>query len=295
MHRSRAMLRSIPLLVGGLLLLASCTAERDQGPSDPTASAAARDTSVTVPTQSSPSPTPPSPSDTPAARNVVIDEPKDGATVSSNPIRIEGRARTFENHVEIRADDENGQAIATGFATARGELGHFNPFDAEILLTVDPGDRVTITAIERSAEDGSIRSRHAITLPVAARMALLRIHFPNANRQSQDCAAVERVVRDVPASPAAARLALEALLRGPTQAEAVAGFRNPFPRGAALRSVNLKNGILTADFNDSMQNVGGSCRVQSIRAAIERTMREIPGVERVVITAMGDEATALQP
>ncbi|HEY0593542.1 MAG TPA: GerMN domain-containing protein, partial [Thermoanaerobaculia bacterium] len=61
------------------------------------------------------------------------------------------------------------------------------------------------------------------------------------------------------------------------------------------RSVNLKNGILTADFNDAMQNVGGSCRVQSIRAAIERTMREIPGVERVVITAMGDEATALQP
>ncbi len=287
--------RSSPLLVASLLLLAACTAERDERLPDTAAPPVAAETASIPPSRPAEAATPPAGAGRPTESNVVITAPKDGAAISSNPITIEGRARTFENHVEIRVEGENGEPLATSYATARGELGQFNPFSAAIFLTADPGSRLTITAIERSAKDGSVRSRHAITLTVAARRGPVRLFFPNANRQNEDCSVVERVVRDAPVSPAVARLALEALLRGPTQPELAAGFRNPFPPGAALRSVTLKDGVLTADFNDAMQNVGGSCRVQSIRAAIEKTLRAIPGIERVVITAMGDEATALQP
>lgn len=228
-------------------------------------------------------------------RNIILTAPRDGAMVKANPILIEGRARTFENHVEIRVDDAGGQPIATRHGTARGDIGRFNPFSEEIFLTVDPGSKITITAIERSARDGSIRTSHAITLGVDGRTMPIRLYFPNADRGGVDCSVVDPVVRDVPTSISSARLALEALLRGPTQPEAVAGFRNPFPQGAAVRSVNLKGGTLTVDFNQAMQNVGGSCRVLSIRASIEATMKAIPGIERAVITAMGDEKTALQP
>jgi hypothetical protein len=236
------------------------------------------------------------PPDTAATEaNVVITRPTEGETITSNPISIAGRARTFENNVELQIDNQHGQTIATGFATARGELGNFNPFSTEMFLTSDPGSEITIVAIERSAKDGSVRTRHAVPIRVGGRKAPLRLFFPNANRSGSDCTAVERVVREVPVSITSARLALEALVRGPIQPESIAGFRNPFPRGAAVRSVNLQGGTLTVDFNDPMQNVGGSCRALSIRASIERTMKEIPGIQRVVITAMGDEATALQP
>ncbi len=292
--------RQVTLLLSSLLLvlLVGCAREAD-APAEPASQKPSSETREPAPaaTETSPAPTAPAPTTTRGApdRNVVITSPQEGATLTSNPIRIEGRARTFENHVEIRVDDAHGQPIVMRYGTARGEIGHFNPFADEILLTVDPGPRITITAIERSAKDGSIRSSHAVTLRVEARTMPVRLYFPNEAGGGVDCAAVERVVRDVPASLSAARLALEALLRGPTQPEAVAGFRNPFPKEAALRSVNLKRGVLTADFNEAMQNVGGSCRVQSVRASIERTMRELPGVRKVVITAMGDEKTALQP
>jgi hypothetical protein len=227
--------------------------------------------------------------------NVIITLPRDGATIRTNPIRLEGRARTFENHVEIRVEDDHGQQLASRYATAVGELGQFNPWSDELLLTSDPGKAITVTAIERSAENGAIRTSHSIRINVEGAEMPVTLYFPNSNRSGTDCTAVEKVVRDVPASVAVARLALEALVRGPLHPESAAGFRSPFPERAALRSVSLRGGVLTADFNEAMQNVGGSCRVQAIRAAIERTMKEIPGVDRVVITAMGDEKLALQP
>lgn len=238
---------------------------------------------------------PATPSSGTVERNVTITMPRNGQKIIANPIRIEGVARTFENNVEIRVDDEHGQPITVRHATARGEMGGFNPFSDEVFLTTNPGTEIAITAIERSAEDGSIRTSHTVSLPLAARKMPLRVFFPNTARGGGDCSAVEQVVRDVPASRSTARLALEALVRGPIQPEAVAGFTSPFPEGAAVRSVNLANGTLTVDFNDALQNVGGSCRVQSIRAAVEKTMTSIAGIDRVVITAMGDEKTALQP
>lgn len=278
------------------MLLASCAQDRDPGvPETPPSTARDARPAPPDPDPAAPSPGTDGPVPAPADRNVVITSPKEGAKIATNPIRIAGLARTFENNVEIRVDDQHGQPLLVSHATARGEMGSFNPWSSQILLTDDPGASITITAIERSARDGSIRTSHAVTLPVEARRMPVILYFTNANQSGTDCAAVEKVVRDVPASVSTARLALEALVRGPTHAEAVAGFRSLFPKGAALRSVNLRDGVLTADFNEAMQNVGGSCRVQAIRAAIEKTMTSIPGVKRVVITAMGDEDTALQP
>ena len=83
-----------------------------------------------------------------------------------------------------------------------------------------------------------------------------------------------------------ARLLVEALMTHP---------RTPFPRGSDVEGINIEGGVLTVNFNERLQNVGGSCAAQAIRASVERTLAQLPTVDRVVITAGGSEKLALQP
>ncbi|HEX7807962.1 MAG TPA: Gmad2 immunoglobulin-like domain-containing protein, partial [Thermoanaerobaculia bacterium] len=73
----------------------------------------------------------------------------------ANPIVVKGRARTFENNVVVRARGADGKIITETFTTSEGESGQHNPYRATIWLARDPGDRVTIEALEYSAKDGS--------------------------------------------------------------------------------------------------------------------------------------------
>jgi spore germination protein GerM len=92
-----------------------------------------------------------------------------------------------------------------------------------------------------------------------------------------------------------ARLLVEALIAGPTPDESAAGAAAPFPEGARVESVNLRDGVLTVDFNERLRNVGGSCQAQMIRQSVTATLSALPSVKKVVITAAGSEALALQP
>jgi hypothetical protein len=70
---------------------------------------------------------------------------------------------------------------------------------------------------------------------------------------------------------------------------------SPFPKGSAIASVKMSGSTVTVDFNERLQNVGGSCAAQAIRASVEKTLLQLPSVKRVVITAGGSERLALQP
>lgn len=104
------------------------------------------------------------------------------------------------------------------------------------------------------------------------------LYFPT------DCEKVEPFERVMPMD---AELVAEALVEGPNDPEKARGATNPFPEGSAVQSVKIADGVLTIDFNDRLQNVGGSCAAQAIRNAVEATMARVPGVTRVVITAGG--------
>ena len=228
------------------------------------------------------------------AGNVILESPRQGEVVG-NPIAISGRARTFENHVGIHVEDTAGRLLRTSYATATGELGEFNPFSAEVFLTTDPGQSVRVVIFESSAKDGSIRSRDSAIVRVRGDRTTVRLHFPNTAKWPNDCSKVGEVVRNLPTSISPARLAIEALIEGPQQSEEIRGFSNPFPKGSQLQSIKLAGGTVTVDFNERLRNVGGSCRAQGIRAAVEQTMLGIDGIDRVVITAAGSESLALQP
>lgn len=228
-------------------------------------------------------------------QNVILDTPVEGDTIRQNPITVTGKARTFENNVQIRLRDASGKTIRETFTTARGEMGTFSPFSATLFMTRDPGGRVTVEAFELSAKDGSLDSIDSATAYVAVPPKRIRLFLPQGDASASDCTKVFPLDRDVPNSVSFARLLVEALVDGPTDVEKAKGFTSPFPPGSGVESVILRDGTLRVDFNHRLQNVGGSCRAQSIRAAVEQTLGALPEVQKVLITAGGSEALALQP
>ena len=196
-----------------------------------------------------------------------------------NPVVITGQARTFENNVVVRLRDSRGSLLKESYTTSEGEMGHHNPYRAEIWLTRDPGPRVTVEALEYSAKDGSERSLARIGKPFDVEIIEISLRLPNA-----DCTGLVSAKRRLPRSVAMARVLVESVMTHPV-----------FPKGSAVNSVILRQGVLTVDFNDRLQNVGGSCAVQMIRASVTETLMRLPTVKRVVITAGGSEKLALQP
>ena len=209
---------------------------------------------------------------------------------AQNPLVVRGRARTFENSVFLRVRHGE-EVLAETHTTAVGEMGQFNPWSASIWLTRLPTDgRVTVEAIEHSAKDGSVRNRVSRDAKLEFGSTELTLFFP-----LDDCTRFRSFERTVPKTVSVARVAAEALVNGPSPQEKAAGAGTPFPRGSAVRSVILRDGVLTVDLGQRLRNVGGSCAVTAIRESLTRTMKAIPGVRRVVITADGIEELALQP
>lgn len=208
-------------------------------------------------------------------RNIYID-----AVEAANPVVVSGRARTFENNVALRVRDARGRLITETFTTATGEMGTHSPFRGTIWVTRDPGATITVDALEYSARDGSEQSLVSVTRPFNVELVDAKLYLPNA-----DCTGVVAQTRRIPKSIAMARLLVETLMAEPA----------PFPKESRVESVNLRDGTLTVDFNGRLQNVGGACAAQMIRQSVTRTLLELPSVKKVVITAAGSEALALQP
>ena len=258
-----------------IVLIAACTQPQPEPAPQPQPAPApsTKNETVAPPEREEPSP----------AKEIYID-----SVTSANPLVVTGRARTFENNVVLRVRDARGQLMLEDFTTSAGEMGHHNPFEAQLWLVRDPGGRGTVDAFEYSAKDGSVRSLTSKTIDYDVEPIDAALVFP-----TKDCTEFAAFTRRVPKTQAMARLLVEALLAGPIASEQ--GASSPFPKGSDVKSVILRDGTLTVDFNERLQNVGGSCAALAIRESVTRTLSRLPAVKRVVITAEGSEALALQP
>jgi hypothetical protein len=291
------------LLLGalGLFLLVACGPRQTVTTTPPDEVTAADSPATTAPppqiVEIDPTPT----ATDPAARQpdpaigdaIIFDQPAAGSLVRSNPFTIRGRARTFENNVVIRLYDSSGELMRETFTTATGEMGTFGPFEAEIWIPRNPGPTITVALLEHSAKDGSVTTRVPRQFRIDVPQRTATLYFSAAN--GGDCSRVQGVERSYPATPSVIRLLVEALIDGPTEAERARGVSSPFPRGSQVKEVNLRGGTAIVDFNHALQNVGGSCRAQAIRAMVERTLMRLSEVQRVEIRAEGSVELALQP
>lgn len=126
----------------------------------------------------------------------------------------------------------------------------------------------------------------------------VEVFFGNSAKdpQSLDCSRVYPVHRSLPATEAVARAAMEALLRGPSADESKQGYFTSLNRNVPVRSLEVRDGTAWVDFGAGFEEgVAGSCRIESMRAQVERTLLQFDSVRSVRITVQGREATALQP
>jgi hypothetical protein len=130
---------------------------------------------------------------------------------------------------------------------------------------------------------------------VVPRRSSLAVYFVRA----EHVAPVRRVVAH---TPAVARAALAALLRGPSAAEQHQGYTSAIPGSTSLRSVSLSNGVLTVDLSGRFQAGGGSVSMLLRVAQVVYTATQFPTVDRVAfrvdgkpVEAIGGEGVLVSP
>lgn len=99
--------------------------------------------------------------------NIKVSAPEAYTGVAS-PLTVQGEARVFENVVNLRLKDANGQTLVESTATAASpDVGQFGPFTASLTFTATPGTTGTLEVFTTSAKDGSEVDK--VTLPVTFR------------------------------------------------------------------------------------------------------------------------------
>jgi spore germination protein GerM len=126
----------------------------------------------------------------------------------------------------------------------------------------------------------------------------LLVYFSNARLATDpaDCAAVFARDRDVPHTGAVATAALQQLFAGPTPAEKAMGWRSPFSASTAglLKSVRVRDGTAYVDLHDLRGELAGatsSCGAAEFQSQVQRTLRQFPSIQRVVIAIDGQPRT----
>ena len=125
----------------------------------------------------------------------------------------------------------------------------------------------------------------------------VKVYFNNSKLDPEfSCNKVFPVEREVSKTQAAARAALEELLKGASEKEKIEGFFTSINPGVKIQSLVIENGTAKVDFDEQLEfQVGGSCRVAAIRAQITQTLKQFPTVNDVIISINGRTEDILQP
>lgn len=123
------------------------------------------------------------------------------------------------------------------------------------------------------------------------------VYFGNSQMgSSEDCSKVFPVSRNVLNAETFGPGALEALLVGVTEAEKSAGYFTSLNDGILLQKFEIKDKVAYIDFNSRLnEGVAGSCRVQSIMAQIETTLKNLPDIDSVALSVNGETKGILEP
>lgn len=227
---------------------------------------------------------------------VVLESPVEGAQLKGD-FTVSGRALADHGRLTVSVRSEDGQHIFGSlipvvseddekygrFSLAVQGLDHIGPAELEIGFAAGDGEPETV-----------VRNVTFINPDTVS----VNLFFTNSEMDFwQNCERVFPVSRNVSSEGNIYRVAIEALLEGPTDEESNRGYGTSIPERAKLKSVAADaNGIVTADFSKYLdQGIGGSCMVGSIRSQIEQTISQFPEVRGVVITVEGNEEEALQP
>ncbi len=232
--------------------------------------------------------------------NIIVSSQRADDEVSF-PFKVEGEARVFENVLNVRLKEKNGEILFEDIIMANSpDMGQFGPFESEIdYLFKKPKDQnVVLEAYWLSPKDGSELDLVSIPLRlVLGETDTLKVFFNNNILDPEfSCNKVFPVERVVPKNQSPARTSLELLLRGTISKDRELGFFTNINQDVKIQKLTIENGVAKVDFDDQLEfQVGGSCRVSAIRAEITQTLKQFPTVTNVIISINGRTEDILQP
>jgi len=204
----------------------------------------------------------------------------------------------FEANAIIEIYDANGKLLGFSSAEAQGDWMTTGSvaFNAELTFTA-PETATGTLVFKNDNPSGLPENDKSESYPIIFGQTVKVFYSNNIkDPESKDCANVYSVDRVVEKSTAVGRLALEELLKGPTEAEKKLGYLTSINDGVKINSLIIEEKTAIVDFDDTIEkNLGGSCRITAIRSQITKTLDQFPAVEEVIISVNGRVEDALQP
>lgn len=248
----------------------------------------------------------------PYADLIQLASPQSGQAVDS-PISLSGQARGswfFEGSFPVTLYDDDGNVLVKGYATAGADwmTEDFVPFLGEISYQSSSTMAATLV-LANDNPSGLPENSKKIEIPLVLKPAAavpadsddklmdIKVYFMNDDLDKEmTCTKAFPVSRRILRTESVAAAALNELLKGPNDVEKVDGYSTSINDGVKLKKVTIVDGVAKADFTSTLEkNVGGSCRVASIRAQITETLKQFPTVQEVVISIDGRTEDILQP
>lgn len=235
------------------------------------------------------------------ASNIVLMLPADGQEVGL-PVEISGVARVFENNLSVRIKDKEGNILTEKNITANSpDIGRFGEFKASLNYTEPKTSEGYVEAFNYSAKDGTVENLVSAAVKFkTVESQIIKVFFSNTQKDpgGRYCARTYAVERRIPKVDAPARVALEEMFLGPSNAEAKSGYFSSVALNPKIeiQKLTIENGTAKVDFNDALNmQGGGSCKMMAIRSQIESTLKQFTTVKKVEISVNGNIGEVLQP
>lgn len=224
--------------------------------------------------------------------------------IIKSPLVVEGTMPGnwyFEANARVVLLDGNNKVLVTAPAMAQGEWMTTSSVRFKATLIFNAPSTATGTLILKNDNPSGLPENDLTeSYPVSFVQAqkTVKIYFSNKkmNPDMQDCSLVYPTDRKIADSSNVAELALNELLKGPTDSEKNQQYFTSINDGVKLQKIIIKDGTAYADFSSRIEyQLGGSCRVGAIRAQIEQTLMQFSTIKSVVISVNGRTDDVLQP
>lgn len=238
-----------------------------------------------------------------ASADTTLNKPAVGEKIKS-PLTVEGTMPGnwyFEATAQVVLLDANNKVLATAPATAQTDWMTTSSVSFKATLTFDTPATATGTLILKNDNPSGLPENDLTeTYPVSfvQTQKTVKVYFSNKkmNPDMQDCSLVYPTDRIIADASNVAELAINELLKGPTDSEKNQQFFTSINDDVKLQKIVIKDGTANVDFSSRIEyQLGGSCRVGAIRAQIEQTLKQFSAVKKVVISVDGRVDDALQP
>lgn len=215
-----------------------------------------------------------------------------------NPFVILGRSRSFENTVNWRIRDKNGNVLASGATqTDAPDVGQFGSFRVRAFLASLPKTAAGFAEVfTLSPKDGSEQDMVSIAVTLPLKQTILKAYFSNIMKDPElkMCEKTYPVTRRVPKTAEVAEAALMELLDGPSEADLTEGYRTAIVPGTRLRSVKVEGETATVDVSrEIVLGITDPCILKALKSQIEQTLKQFPTVKQVKILIDGKSADAI--